>query len=340
MTIANIFNWPTLLTQFMQPPQVAQTPSELIYSEQPIKVYHYLSKTKLISTTPILIINSLVNRYYILDLVPGKSYVEYLVNAGFNVYMIDWGVPDYSDRFLTLADYIDHFLVKIVAQVLKHAQAEQLSMIGYCMGGTMAVMYAAIHHRYLENLILLATPINFHNDSLLSLWGRREYFDVDKFIDTYGNAPKEVLYTAFMMLNPLKNYTKYVDLAENIDNPEYIRIFNAFDYWIKDTVAVPGEIFREFIKYGFQLNLLMQHRFPVGHRMINLKQISCRLLNVVADHDEIVPAASSLVLMDLISSKDKESLVVKGGHHSLSIGFSAIKTVWPKTAQWLLADQI
>lgn len=321
--------------QLFKKPCVAQTPSEIIYSEQKLKVYHYLPKAKQIPSTPILIVNSLVNKYYILDLLPGKSYVEYLVNQGFNVYMIDWGEPDASDSNLGLEDYINHFLVNIIAQVLAHSKAKKLSIIGYCMGGTLALMYAATKPKYLKNLILLATPVDFHNDSLLSLWGKPEHFNVDRFIDIYGNAPKEILYSTFMMLKPLKNITKYIDLLENIQQPEYVKVFAAFDYWIKDAVSVAGETFRQFVKYGFQLNLLIQNRFPLGNRVVNLENIKCPVLNIVAEHDEIVPLKSSEILLDLIGSSEKELLKVKGGHHSLSIGLSAVTTVWPKTVDWL-----
>ncbi|MBK7996291.1 MAG: alpha/beta fold hydrolase [Blastocatellia bacterium] len=333
----NLFKLTAMMMQLFQTPKVAQTPSEIIFSDYTFKVYHYLPKNKLVSDVPILIVNSLVNKYYILDLMPGKSYVEYLVNQGFNVYLIDWGVPESSDSSLSLEDYINFFLSKIVKQVLKHSQAKKLSIIGYCMGGTMALVYTAIKQEFVQSLILLATPVDFHNDSLLSLWGSPENFNVDKFINVYGNVPKEVLYTTFMMLKPLKNITKYVDLAENIENEEYIKIFAAFDYWIKDTIPIAGETFRQFIKYAYQQNLLVKNRFPLGNQIISLKNVKCPLLNVLAEHDEIVPLKSSEILMQLVGSKDKELLKVKGGHHGLSIGLSAIKIVWPKTVDWLLS---
>ncbi|MBI4850722.1 MAG: alpha/beta fold hydrolase [Acidobacteria bacterium] len=333
----NLFRLPEFMLQLFETPKVAQTPSEIIYSDFTFKVYHYLPKGNLASSIPILIVNSLVNKYYILDLMPGKSYVEYLVSQGLNVYLVDWGEPKISDSGLSLEDYISFFLNSIVKQVLKHSKAKKLSMLGYCMGGTMALIYASLKQQHLQNLVLLATPVDFHNDSLLSLWGSPENFNVDKFINIYGNVPKEILYSTFMMLKPLKNITKYVDLVENIDHPEYIKAFMAFDHWIKDAIPIAGETFRQFIKYGYQENLLVQNKFPLGSRTVNLKNVKCPLLSVVAEHDEIVPLKSSEILVQLVSSKDKELLKVKGGHHGLSIGGSAITIVWPKTVEWLLA---
>lgn len=326
-----------VLSRMAQPPEIAPTPSEVIYRENKLRVRHYLPTTKRVVPVPLLIVSSLINKYYILDLMPGKSYVEYLVKQGFSVYMIDWGTPDDDDRTVTLEDHINGYLVNIVVSVLKHAGAKKLSMIGYCMGGTMALMYAALHPRSVKNLVALATPVDFHNDTLLSIWGRPEYFNVDQFIDTYGNAPAEILYSTFMMLKPTKNITKYADLLQHMDNEDYVKTFHAFDYWVRDVVSVPGETFRKFIKDTYQKNRLVQNRMQLGRRLINLKNVKCSLLNVAAEHDEIVPLKSATVLMDLIGSKDKELLTVKGGHHGLSIGPSALKIVWPKSAEWLKA---
>jgi polyhydroxyalkanoate synthase len=98
---------------------------------------------------------------------------------------------------------------------------------------------------------------------------------------------------------------------------------------------VPGETFRQFIKDTYQNNLLVQNRMKLGRRLINLKNVKCSILNVAAKHDEIVPLESAAVLMDLSGSKDKELLTVKGGHHGLSIGPSALTIVWPRSAEWL-----
>ncbi|MBL8150111.1 MAG: class III poly(R)-hydroxyalkanoic acid synthase subunit PhaC [Blastocatellia bacterium] len=333
----DLFNLSEILTKAIAKPDVAPTPSEVVYTENRLRVLRYIPKGKHLYKVPLIIVNSLVNKYYILDLMPGKSYVEFLVKQGFDVYMLDWGVPEEEDSIVTLDDHINRYLVNVVAAVLEKSGAKKVSIIGYCMGGTMALMYASLHKRYLKNLLLLATPIDFDNESTLSLWGKRENFDVDKFVDTYGNVPVEVLKSAFMMLKPLKNITKYVDLLENMHNQEYVKTFLAFDYWVNDSAPVPGETFRDFMKATYQTNSLIDGKMKLGRRAVKLENITCSLLNVVAEHDDIVPLSSSTPIMNLVRSKDKELLQVKGGHHGLSIGPSAIKTVWPKSAEWLSA---
>lgn len=158
---------------------------------------------------------------------------------------------------------------------------------------------------------------------------------MDKFVDTYGNAPADVLQNTFVMLKPTKNITRYADLLANAHDEEFVETFLAFDYWVNDAVPVAGETFRKFVKDTYQENLLAQNEMRLGSRRIDMKKITCPLLNVVAQHDNIVPPDSSTRLMNLISSRDKELLSVKGGHHGLSMGPSALQTVWPKTAAWL-----
>ncbi len=328
-----------IMARIGKPPNTVRTPSEVIYRENKLKVLHYPPTTKTVQPTPILIVSSLVNKYYILDLMPGRSFVEYLTAQGFPVYMIDWGTPDDADHKVTLEDYLDVYLGNAISRTLENAGAKALSLVGYCMGGTMALIYAALHPVKIKNIVLLATPVDFHNDSLLSVWARREYFDVDKFIDTHGNAPDDVLQNTFAMMKPTKNITRYADLMANAKDEEFVETFLAFDYWVNDAVPVAGETFRKFIKDTYQDNLLVKSEMKLGSRRIELTKIKCPLLNIVAQHDNIVPPESSLCLMELVGSRDKELLQVKGGHHGLSIGPGALTTVWPKTAEWLKARQ-
>lgn len=331
----NYFRWSEILLRMGKRPEIAPTPSEVIWRMQRVKLRHYLPVARRTHPTPVLIVYSLINKYYILDLMPGKSYIEYLVGQGFEVYLIDWGEPKAADRRITLEDHIDGYIADAVAQTLEHAGAKQLAMIGYCMGGTMALIYAALHPQRLKSLVLLATPVDFHNDSLLSVWARREYFDVDKFVDTYGNANAEVLKATFSLLKPTRNITKYTDLMERMHDEEFVKTFLAFDYWVNDQVSVPGETFRKFIRDTYQDNLLVQNRMRLGERTINLKKVRCPVLNVVAEYDDIVPPASASVALELIGSRKKEELRFKGGHHGITIGSTAQKLVWPKSAEWL-----
>jgi polyhydroxyalkanoate synthase len=326
-----------LLTRLGKKPNIAPTPSRLVYQENKLRVLGYApaASRQGRSSLPVLIVNSLVNKYYILDLTPGKSFVAYLAGEGIPVYMIDWGVPDAGDARLTLAYHVNHYLRRVVEAVCADASAEQVVLIGYCMGGTLSLMYTALHPARVAGLVLLATPVDFANDAILNLWTRREYFDVDKFVDAFGNPPERLLQSAFMMMKPTKNITKYVDLLQRADDEDFVETFLAFDYWVNDVVSLPGETFRQFVKWCYQENQLVQGKLRLGRRVVKLDQITVPVLNVVANHDDVVPRVSSEALMGLVGSREKELLAVNGGHHGLSIGKSAVEVVWPRIVAWV-----
>ncbi len=318
-----------------KPPGFSLTPSKIVCREDKTRLLRYFPKDEATAKIPVLLVPSLINKYYILDLLPTKSYVEFLVGQGFSVYLLDWGVPDETDRGVTLEKYIEGYLENAVREILKREKREKLSLVGYCMGGTMALIYAALYPEKVSNLILLATPVDFRNNSLLSVWANEKYFDVDKLVDTYGNIPVSVLQSAFQMLKPVKTFTRYVDLYQNAENEAFVETFLAFDYWANDQIPVAGETFRKFVKDTFQNNLLIQNKMKMGRRKVDLGRIKAPVLNVIAEHDNIVPPESAESLMEKLGSTDAEILKVKGGHHGITIGTSAQTIVWKKTAGWL-----
>lgn len=320
-------------------PKFAFTPSEIFREFDKVKVLRYLPQTKNTFPVPILLVPSLINKYYILDLLPKKSYVDFLVKQGFKVYLIDWGVVDDADKFLTLEKYIETYLAKAVGEISKNESVKKVSLAGYCMGGTMALIYAALSPNMVKNLVLLATPTDFHNNSLLSIWAKPEYFKVDSLVDTYGNIPVSTLQSAFQMLKPVKTFTRFVDLFENADNEEFVETFLAFDYWANDAIPVAGETFRKFVKDCFQENLLIKNKMQMNGRTVNLQKIKCPILNVIAEHDNIIPPESAEAVMSKIKSRDAEILKVKGGHHGITIGSGALNFVWGKTADWMSERQ-
>ena len=108
-------------------------------------MYRYISEQPSKHKTPILLVYALINKPYILDLTKGSSLVEYLVNRGFDVYLLDWGTPGYEDKNMKLDDYIMDYIPRAVQKVLRKSKADEVSILGYCMGGTMTSIFAALH---------------------------------------------------------------------------------------------------------------------------------------------------------------------------------------------------
>jgi polyhydroxyalkanoate synthase subunit PhaC len=313
------------------------TPSEVVYEEGDLKLLHYLGDTEPRHKTPLIFVFALVNRPYILDLKEGRSVVSHFVKSGFDTYLIDWGAPTHADRHLTLDDYINGYLANVVDYVCEQTGSPQVNILGYCMGGTMSAMYTSLHQKKVKSLMLLAAGIDFApRNGLLNLWTDPNYFDVDKFVDAFGNAPAEFLQATFQFLKPVQNMIeKPINFFEKMEDEKFVEDYFTMETWLNDNIAVPGEVFREFVKGLYQKNLLIKGRMPVGKHTINLKNITCPVLNIMAKNDDLVPCAQSLPFNDLVSSKERHTIVVPAGHIGLAVGGKAQKESWPEAVKWL-----
>ncbi len=324
---------------------VGTAPSEIIYTEDKMRLIHYIPVVKNPNPTPVLVTYALVNRYYILDLQPDKSVIRKLLSEGFDIYLIDWGYPSGSDRYLTLDDYINDYLHNCVKKIKDIHKIDKITLLGVCQGGTFSVIYSALHPENIRNLITVVSPINFDTDKcLLNLWAKN--LDVDKIVDFYGIVPGDLLNTGFLMLDPFRLLIdKYIGLFEKVDcgedevcnltNEENIKNFFRMEKWIFDSPNQAGETFRQFFKDCYQKNLLIKNEMQINGKTINLKNINMPLLNIMAEYDHLVSNDQSIPLNDAVSSTDKELLIFPTGHIGIFVGSKSQKEVCPKIAQWL-----
>jgi polyhydroxyalkanoate synthase len=272
---------------------------EVVYREGKLKLLHYLPQTGQRRPIPLVIVYALVNRPYILDLLPGRSVVEHFVKGSVEVYLIDWGVPDQADYWNTLGDYIAGYIRRCVGRVKALTGASQVSLLGYCQGGTFAAIYTALYLEQVKNVILMATPIDFGvSGGLLNLWSRKEHFDAEKLVDTFGNIPPWILNSAFVMLKPIHyGFDKYVrfwwSLLENTADDASVEEFVAIEKWLADGIPHPGEAFREFVEACVQDNRLIRNELKIDSRIADLRQITCSVCNLIAEKDHIIPPQSS-----------------------------------------------
>jgi polyhydroxyalkanoate synthase len=326
-----------LLAQKAQRVKKGATASEVVYEEGRVRLLHYPRSAAPAYKTPLIFVFALVNRPYILDLKKGRSVVEHFVNRGFDTYLIDWGAPTGADRHLTLDDHVNGYIGNVVDFVCERAGTSQASLLGYCMGGTMSAMYTALHQDRVRNLMLLAAGIDFSTrEGLLNLWTDPTVFDVDKFVDAFGNCPATFLQSSFLLLKPVQNLIeKPINLFEKLDDDQFVDDFLTMETWLNDNIDVPGEVYREFVKYLYQQNRLVKNTMPVGKHTVDLRNITCPVLNIMARADDLVPCAQSLPFNDLIGSKDRKAIVVPAGHIGLAVGSKAQREAWPTACDWL-----
>jgi len=317
-------------------PRAVTTAHEVVLREHTHELLHYVRSTPATQAEPVLLCYALVNRPYILDLQPDKSVVRRYLEQGFEVYMIDWGVPTPGDRGLTLDSYVGGFLSKAADLVRRRHRADP-HLVGYCMGGTMGALYTALNPDRVKTLTLLATPIDFEcSSSMLNMWTDRRYFDVDALINTYGNCPAWFLQLCFLSLDPVRNFfDKPFAFYEIMDDARSVSNHFALETWLNDNIPVAGETFREFVKKLYQGNQLVRGQMMLGDRHVDLGRITCPLLILTASKDHMVPPASSEGILPHIGSRDVQSMQAPAGHVGLVVGGRAHKKLWPQVTSWL-----
>lgn len=317
-------------------PEVGLTPKDTLYARGAARLYRYRPMTDEVYRVPILFVMSLVSKSYILDLAPGQSFVEYLLKQGYDIYMIDWGVPRAEDHTLRLEDYVLDMLPRCVEEMQRTSGQEDFSFLGYCMGGIFGLTYAAAFPESgLRNLACVATPVDFDGMGLLKRWADPQFFDVDQLVDTYGNVPAAFIRTSLEMLRPLERMAGYMRLWENLWDPQYVYNWRIRYNWAQDQIAFPGETFRQMTKELMWNNKLIGGELQLGGRCINLQNVRCSVMNAMAQFDHIAPYEATKPMLDAVGSHDKQELVARGGHVSLIAGANAITRLWPTMDQWL-----
>jgi polyhydroxyalkanoate synthase subunit PhaC len=332
--------------------QVGQTPGKVIWAKGRARLHRYEPEKDKKHPVPVLLVYALILRPYILDLVPGNSLIEYLVGEGFDVYLLDWGVPEEEDKNLSFDNYVLDYLPEAAGQILRTSNTEKLTLFGYCQGGTIAAMHAALFPEGpLKNLVLLATPVDFapEDPGLFGLWTvltSGKYFDPsllfdpDPVVEACGNVPADLpgrlVEAGTSAFEPLASRAaSYAKLWERMGRERSLESLLAVSKWVDDGVPFSGEAFRRWIKDFYQQNKLAKGELELRGRLVDLSKIEVPLLNVAGSKHYICPVSQAEPTMDLVGSEDKELLVLDAGHVGLMAGPIAKENLWPRIRNWL-----
>ncbi len=314
---------------------VGTAPKQLIYEEDKLKLYHYKPTKEKACGVPVLVVYALVNRPYMLDIQPDRSFIRNLLELGLDVYIIDWGYPTQADRYLNMDDYINGYINNCVDAVRKNAKSEKVSLMGVCQGGTFSAIYSALHPEKVQNLITLVAPFDFStNDGLLFNWSKT--MDVDALVNAYGVVPGNILNDGFLMLMPFNlNIKKYVDMLHVMEDKEKLLSFLRMEKWIFDSPGQAGECLRQFVKDCYQGNKLVKGKLKLGGKSVDLGKITMPILNIYASADHLVPPAATKPFNDLVGSTDKTLYEFQGGHIGVFVGSRSQKELAPAISKWL-----
>jgi polyhydroxyalkanoate synthase subunit PhaC len=319
-------------------PKLGTTPKDVVWQRDKAQLWRYRGGGTRFAQ-PLLIVTSLVSRSYILDLLPGSSAVEFLRDRGFDVFMLDWGIPDELDADNSLATYVDEYLPRAVSAVRRETGCAELTMAGYCLGGVLSILYANGHDdAAVRNLVLMATPLDFEQMGPMVAALRDGRLDPEHLIDESGNVPADVLYSGFFMLAPTTVVAQRATLLENLWNDEFVRGYQAMAQWTRDQVPFPGAAFREVVELFVRRNALLEGALRVGGREIDFARTGATVLNAMAEKDTVVPRAAAEPAGALVGRPDRRhEVVLPGGHVTFGTGRSAFRHSLPRLADWIAA---
>ena len=313
---------------------VGVTPYEVIAENGKARLRYYRA-VGTPQATPLLIVYALIKRPYILDLQSGASLVETLTKQGFEVYLVDWLPPTQADAWRGFDAYVNHDLLNTVHAVQAHSGARKVSLLGYCFGGLLSTLYAALHPDTVKNFIPLTTPYDMSKQDI-PLSQFTSQIDPELVVNVYGNCPAWMMKLNFTSMSPVHHFlNKHVGLYRNKDRIGYTETFALFERWMNSDVPLAGQIFREVTKEIFHKNLLAQGQFTIGGQLVNLKNIRCPVLNIIGEHDDVVHPQASLPLAEAIASHDTQTIVFPSGHLGVIVSSSAHKKLWPQVTTWL-----
>lgn len=315
-------------------PRVGVTPRDLVWRNGRAQLFRYRSDD-VRYRPPLLIVFSLVSRAYILDLMPGNSFVERLRDAGFDVYLLDWGEPDERDASNRLEYYVDGAIPAAIRQVRRRSGCDEVNLLGYCFGGDLSLMYAAHHpDAPLRSLSVVACPVDFSKMGQLGRIFGSDELDLDAVLDADGNVPASVVVAAFRSIQPTAEITGYVNLLERLWNDDYVQAHQAMTGWATNHVPFPGAAARQ-LRALLRENAFVNDRLVIGGDRVHLSDITAPFLAILGQKDHIVPEAAAAPVLELVGSEDKTDLRLAGGHIGLVVGKSAATNTIPTILEFL-----
>jgi polyhydroxyalkanoate synthase len=322
-----------LLAALPRPP-LGLTPHRIVHTQDKLVLRHYPAKAPR-QALPVVVVPSLINRATICDLEPDRSLVGGLAERGHPTYLVDWGVPGPEDAHEDVAYLLLELLHRAIDRACRDAGAPGAVLLGYCQGGTLAAMYAALRPRRVRGLIALAAPIRFSEGGRFRDFTNPAHFDFDAMLDAQGLVPVEWMKAGFQLLDPMGIPQKFVAVARASRDPVRLRRVLARERWLEENVPVSGAFAREFIRNTYQGDRLEAGTWFVGGEQVDLGAITAPTLVLACQRDFICPAASALPLAELVGSEDVQVELLETGHIGAVVGRYGPEKLQPLLDRWL-----
>lgn len=319
-------------------PRVGATPKDVVWRRDRAELWRYRGETPIRYGPPIVFVHSLVSRSYIMDLRPGNSTVEFLVEQGFDVYMLDWGIPDERDADNTIETYVIEYLPRAVDAVRRTSGCDEVTLAGYCLGGTFVILYAAGNDDApVRNLVLLASPVDYSEMGVMVAAVAEGRLDPEELVDETGNVPADALYAAFLMQAPTTEIARHATLLANLWDDEFVEAWQSMAQWSREQVPFPGAAMRQVVEDVVRRNVLMSGRMQLDGREIDFARVRGNVLVAVAEKDKVVPLPAAEPATRIVGDPSRrDELRLTGGHVTFFAGRHALRRTLPALTEWLV----
>ncbi len=298
---------------------IGTTPHAIIHRQHETALRYFAPRGE-VRHKPIFISMPLINTWSIFDLLPGRSVVEALIEAGAPVYVMDWGRPGPETASRPLSAFIDQLLVRAIRRATRHARQQGFladdevpDAVGYCVGGSFLAITLARHPGLIGRMALLAAPIDFSASGRLARWADPETFPLDDIVDGLGNFPRALMASSFAWLRPAGQLSKWKTLWERGEDADFAALWAAMERWSGDGVDFPGECYREYVRQCYFHNALMTGGWMLDGTPVDLSAATIPALAIAASTDHICPPQAAFGLADAWGGP-VESTTLRGGH--------------------------
>jgi len=279
---------------------------------------------------PVVFVPAPVSRYFILDLLPGRSFAGHVAAAGHDTYVIDFGIPGEEDRFADLEWYVEGLMRRALRAVLRSTGTEQVHVIGYCLGGTFSLLYTALHPDQVATLTVLTTLVDSSVEGGIAWVATRLGADGESY-ERPRLVPAATVKSWFEALAPGSSSpeARTADLLRQLDLPvEQLQSVRTMASWVDDVVPASGRLLAEIAgKFGPAANELMTGRTTVGDAEVDLGAITMPVLSISAARDHISPPDGCDAIAAVVPHA--EIVRIPGGHVGTVAGSRAVE-LWDR----------
>jgi len=281
---------------------------------------------------PVLVVPSLINRFHILDIEDGHSFIACLRDRGFNPLIIDWGTPDGAERSFNIDTYIMDRLSPALAFAAR--TFGPVHMVGYCMGGTLAVAAASLSPQHVKSLVALAAPWDFHaGDDTIAQRMRAFCVGAEGVMNAQGVLPVDWIQALFASIDPLFAFNKFRNFAKVAPDADEARRFVLVEDWLNDGVDLAAPAARQALLQWYGDNEPASGVWTLGAHLVDATRIDTPALIVAAGDDRLVPEESAMALARAIDGAQHICPAI--GHIGMMASNRAREEVWAPVAAWL-----